>query len=293
MLFKPLISVIIPVYNRERLLPQTVRSIFEQTYECWELIIVDDGSKDNSYQIAKGFESDNRVKVFKRPNEFAAGGCGARNFGLQESNGDFVKWLDSDDLLASDCLEKQIQNINSSDSNASFCQSVMFTENGTELNIDYARVWGNVQIQESLVDEYITGKVRLSVNSGLWSRKVLPKKPFNEKLRNSQEWEMIINALSKGTKYSIVDRPLVLVREHEDRMHKDRDYLDYSRNQIMARLSVIDRLKFEKVDLHPITKRYLLKNISHYFLTALSKKPVAVIGLLPMVLKLYLKLLSI
>lgn len=104
---------------------------------------------------------------------------------------------------------------------------------------------------------------------------------------------MIINVLSKGTKFSIVDRPLVLVREHEDRMHKDRDYLGYSRNQIMARLSVIDRLKFEKVNLRSATKRYLLKNVSHYFLTSLSKKPVAVIGLLPMVLKLYFKLLSI
>lgn len=104
-----LISIIIPTYNRASILSQTLDSVLSQTYSNWECIVVDDGSTDDTEDLlAQYCEKDHRFKYCKRPQEAPKGGNVCRNLGFELSKGEFVKWLDSDDLLSHDLLFAQI-----------------------------------------------------------------------------------------------------------------------------------------------------------------------------------------
>lgn len=99
-----LISIIMPCYNRAQLIPESIESALNQTYKNIELVIVDDGSTDNSMEVLESFKKRNaRVRVFRQENK---GPYAARNRGLKESNGAFVAFLDSDDTWDKTFLEK-------------------------------------------------------------------------------------------------------------------------------------------------------------------------------------------
>ena len=104
---EPLVSIVIPVFNKDRFLVQTLRSVINQSYKNWECIIIDDGSTDNSLYIARTFfEGTNfNYKVISVTNN---GQAAARNRGVNESIGDYVAFLDGDDLWHPNKLERQI-----------------------------------------------------------------------------------------------------------------------------------------------------------------------------------------
>jgi glycosyltransferase involved in cell wall biosynthesis len=102
---KPLVSVLIPCYNAEKFLSDTIKSVLNQTWKNIELIIVDDGSKDRSYEIATSV-ADSRIKVIKQINK---GASSARNHAYRECKGEFIQHLDADDLLSPDKIEEQVK----------------------------------------------------------------------------------------------------------------------------------------------------------------------------------------
>lgn len=105
----PLISIIIPIYNRENLVKETLNSVLDQTYENWECIIVDDGSTDKSVKILNNFATkDKRFKVFQRTS-VPKGAPACRNIGMGMVSGEYLIFLDSDDLIAPWCLEKRCE----------------------------------------------------------------------------------------------------------------------------------------------------------------------------------------
>lgn len=105
----PKISIIIPVYNCEDTLDNCVSSVLNQTYKDFELILVNDGSKDNSQAIAKRIkESDKRVSLYSKDN---GGASSARNFGIKKSSGDYIMFIDADDYISSNCLELFVNNL--------------------------------------------------------------------------------------------------------------------------------------------------------------------------------------
>lgn len=101
---KPLVSVIIPVYNSEKYLKEAIESVINQTWQNIEVIVVDDGSTDNSYAIAQSFQSS-QIKVIQQTNQ---GACAARNRGFRESRGEYIQWLDADDYLEPKKVEDQV-----------------------------------------------------------------------------------------------------------------------------------------------------------------------------------------
>jgi glycosyltransferase involved in cell wall biosynthesis len=101
----PLVSIIIPVFNNANHLEETIQSALNQSWTNKELIIIDDGSTDNSLEIAKRF-SGTTVKVFGQSNN---GASSARNRGLKEANGDYIQFLDADDLLSKEKIENQLE----------------------------------------------------------------------------------------------------------------------------------------------------------------------------------------
>jgi glycosyltransferase involved in cell wall biosynthesis len=101
----PLVSIIIPTYNRASLLQETLRSVYNQTYQNWECIIVDDGSTDNTCDIIAPFISKSRRFKFFLRGEKLKGGNTCRNIGISKSSGEFLYFFDSDDVMYPNLLE--------------------------------------------------------------------------------------------------------------------------------------------------------------------------------------------
>ena len=91
----PLVSILIPAYNKEEWIGETIESALAQTWKCTEIVIVDDGSRDRTLEIAKRFQSKT-VKVIAQENQ---GACAARNKAYSLAQGSYIQWLDADDVL--------------------------------------------------------------------------------------------------------------------------------------------------------------------------------------------------
>ncbi|MEP5340347.1 MAG: glycosyltransferase family 2 protein [Algibacter sp.] len=106
----PKVSIIIPAYNRATIITQTLDSLLQQTYSNWECIVVDDGSTDDTVFVINTYKKkDHRFNHFLRPKEKLKGPSSCRNYGLEKANGDYIVFLDSDDLLAPFCLEERLK----------------------------------------------------------------------------------------------------------------------------------------------------------------------------------------
>ncbi|WP_026914472.1 glycosyltransferase family 2 protein [Christiangramia portivictoriae] len=105
-----LISIIIPVYNREKLILRTLKSVKAQSFNNWECLIVDDGSTDYTIQnIERFIGNDERFRLYSRPADSPKGASSCRNYGITLSNGDLIQFLDSDDLLHQDKILRQVE----------------------------------------------------------------------------------------------------------------------------------------------------------------------------------------
>jgi glycosyltransferase involved in cell wall biosynthesis len=104
-----LVSIIIPTFNSSKQIKNTLDSVLAQTYNHWECILVDDGSEDLTETISKDYqEKDSRFQLFKRPETLSKGPSSARNYGVTLAKGDYLIFLDADDLLATTCLENRV-----------------------------------------------------------------------------------------------------------------------------------------------------------------------------------------
>ncbi len=106
----PLVSLIIPTYNRAHLIGQTLDSVLVQTYTNWECIVVDDGSSDDTEKVLQIYQKkDTRFVYYNRPLDTLKGASSSRNYGLQKATGAYVIFLDSDDLLLDYCLLNRVK----------------------------------------------------------------------------------------------------------------------------------------------------------------------------------------
>lgn len=176
------ISVIIPTYNREKLIERAIKSVQAQTYKNIEIIVIDDGSTDNTEEVIKGI-GDKSIKYIKQDN---AGACVARNRGIEEATGSLIAFLDSDDEWFSQKLEIQLNHLLSEKKEISVCNYSVEKEGISNIAIpkehpDY------FTIDELLDHNYIT------TGSILITRQFLNKIGyFDEKMPRYQDWEIVL-----------------------------------------------------------------------------------------------------
>ena len=125
---KELVSIVVPIYNAERFLDDTINTVLNQSYEKWELLLINDCSSDNSKNVYEKYIKDKRIKWFKIKKN--SGPALARNKGIELSNGSFVCFLDADDLWDKNKLEKQIEFMSGNNSAFSFTGYEFADENG-------------------------------------------------------------------------------------------------------------------------------------------------------------------
>ncbi|OAB27870.1 Glycosyl transferase family 2 [Flavobacterium fryxellicola] len=151
----PLISIIIPSYNREKLISETLDSVLEQTYTNWECIIIDDRSTDSTIMILDDYSNrDNRFITITKPLELKQGASVSKNLGLQIARGEYIQFLDSDDVLAENKLEKQIETLkNENEKTISVCITSTFRQINDEIILEYDRKdYRNFNNSESYFD---------------------------------------------------------------------------------------------------------------------------------------------
>ena len=128
-----LVSIITPTFNSEKFIAETIQSVQSQTYENWEMIIVDDCSSDETFLIISNFsKNDNRIKIHQLKNNFGAGV--ARNEGVNLATGRFISFLDSDDLWKPSKLKKQVEFLISNNLPFTFSFYERINEDGKQLN---------------------------------------------------------------------------------------------------------------------------------------------------------------
>ncbi len=125
---KELISIIVPVYNAEKFISETINTVLKQTYKNWELILINDCSKDNSIKIIKTYKDD-RIKLVN--NDKNCGAALTRNNGIKEAKGRYICFLDADDLWDKEKLEKQLRFMKKFDCAFSFTGYEFADESGT------------------------------------------------------------------------------------------------------------------------------------------------------------------
>ena len=131
-----MISVIMPAYNMERFIETAIRSVMNQTYRDWELLVIDDGSKDATCAIVERLAAeDARIQLIR--NEKNMGVARTRNRGFDLCRGDYVALLDSDDVWHPQKLEKQLARMQQTGADLSYCSYALVGETGERVKADY------------------------------------------------------------------------------------------------------------------------------------------------------------
>ena len=194
----PLVSVIMPVYNASKYVEEAVASVLNQTYQNFELLVIDDGSKDNSLELIKSFD-DPRLHVFTQMNQ---GANVARNRGLYESKGEYVKFLDSDDVLYPDALKTQVEQMASlADNEEVFGDFDFIDENG---KVFYHHVLDEELLQKLMdsQDQWMFRYWYMVTTCPLHRRKnLLQVGGFDVSLRGHQERMLHVTMSLTGVKF--------------------------------------------------------------------------------------------
>lgn len=179
----PLISVIIPVYNVEKYLKDCVESVINQTYQRLEIILVDDGSKDNSGKICDELAiQDSRIKVIHKLN---GGLSDARNRGIEESLGEYVSFVDSDDIIKPNFIQKLYKLIISDNYKVAQVGTIRISENGKNINRPILFTGNSkIKLDNTFIltkEEFIKYLLLEKINCAVWCN--LYKKSFFNNVR--------------------------------------------------------------------------------------------------------------
>ena len=195
-----LVSVIIPVYNREKTIKKAIESVLNQTYDNIEVIAVDDCSSDRSVEVIQNI-NDKRVRVITCQNN--AGACRARNIGIENAKGDFIAFQDSDDLWHSDKLEKNIRYIKERKVDGVF-SALRRTENGREeIHPSYNLNEASDQFGRLLSFNCV------STQTIVVKREVCEVCRFDTMFPRFQDWDFSLQILKNGFSMYYIEEPLV------------------------------------------------------------------------------------
>ena len=216
---KPTVSIIIPTYNRGQSIGRSIESVLSQTYQDFEVIVVDDGSTDNTRELVAGF-NDERIRYVRH--EENKGEAAARNTGIKAARCDYIAYQDSDDEWLPEKLARQIELLE----NASPEVGVIYTgfwktENHKRTYVPFSWVsQKNGDIHKELLKGNFIGSPVVLIKKECFNKVGL----FDERLRNLVDWELWLR-ISKRYHFRCVDEPLAVAHYDSDNASDDLDSL--------------------------------------------------------------------
>jgi glycosyltransferase involved in cell wall biosynthesis len=288
----PLISIITPAYNASKFIAQTIKCVLEQTYTNWEMIIVDDGSTDETALEIKPFLVDKRIKYFYQENGKQSK---ARNHALHYAKGEYIAFLDADDLWVANKLEIQIKVLEENNVDLVYSQGYVFTdsfENTTLVNTTVGRSTNN------FLGQLITANRIPILSVLLKSEKLKEVGNFNEhpKIQNAEDFHLWMTLADNGCTFYGMKERLFYYRRYANQSSNDLimsvqcevwaisiiNFKNFDRNQkieimktrinraFMLNISVLSNEKFNKIlslyksPLSLYTQFYLLITVSFF-----------------------------
>lgn len=211
----PLVSIIIPVYNSERYIKEAVESALRQTYKNIEVIVIDDGSTDNTRKILEPYIKNKSIIYLYQENK---GVAASRNKGILESTGSYISFLDSDDKYYPEKIEKQTNKFfENPNAGVIVCFSDYFY-NG-DINTKYkmkSQTFPGEILKRSYQGNFI------NTNTVLINKKIIKGGiSFDEALRISEDWDLWIRIMKAGVKFVFHDDVLVSTRMRKDSLQSN------------------------------------------------------------------------
>ncbi|HAT89235.1 MAG TPA: cell wall biosynthesis glycosyltransferase [Roseburia sp.] len=216
----PLVSIVIPLYNHEKFIGQAIEGILNQTYQTWELIIIDDGSKDNSVKVAKKYK-DARITLIEQEN---AGAHNAINRGLKMAKGEYLAILNSDDVYEKNRFEIMIAEMEKNPEIGFMCSYItVINDEGKKLGVKEG--WKNMESWQvphpelSFKQSNDFKKNLLMTNFTSTTSNFLIRRSLYEKiggmrnLRFAHDWDFALRA-AEVTECKMIEKPLMQYRVH-------------------------------------------------------------------------------
>lgn len=207
-----MISVIIPSYNSGRYICEAVDSVLSQSYTDYEIIVVDDGSTDNTRASLEKYKDS--IRYIYQENR---GLAGARNTGIKLAGGEYLQFLDADDIILPEKFEKQIHFLeNNTHYDIVYCDYMFFDADGRKWKTERFRPGGDILY--ALIKD-----IFFPAHAPLFRREVIEKAGFfNEELRAVEDWEFWLRVAYCGFRFYFMGEVLCLYRQHESTLTKNR-----------------------------------------------------------------------
>lgn len=251
---KSLVSIITPVYNGQDFLDRCIKSVLAQTYENWELLLIDDGSSDNSVQIIENYLEDNRIKLLR--NESNSGIPTTRNKGIENSTGEFIALLDQDDEWLPHKLEKQVSRFLEIDDSFGLIYSNVEVRTDQGILSDQKKeIEPEASIQSNL--ELMLSRNLITSPTAMVKRKALEEVGlFDESIRwGGDDYDLWIRIAHKF-KFDYIDEVLCIRHEHQQNYSADK-------KRMMLKTIELGEKYVEQFGLEPSLSRKLKSN--HYY----------------------------
>jgi len=233
----PLVSVIITTYNRAELICKTIDSILSQTYKNFELIIIDDGSTDNTKEVIKMY-SDSRLQYIKTDNW--GGPARPRNIGIKKSSGQYIAFCDDDDIWLPEKLEEQVKAITNSKSKMIFSMQKQF--GGTNIFSSYFGI-GPLPFKVNTSANNLLKTNCIPLSSVMVEKLLLSEiGGFDERrsfiaIEDNDLWIRV----SKKTNILFIDRVLVFHRVHKNSIYKNTKSIDQGKKELYRKYNYNDK----------------------------------------------------
>ena len=249
-----LFSVVIPTYNRAGIIGKTIESILSQTYSNLELIIVDDGSTDNTREIVESYQ-DNRIRYFWKENEERSI---ARNFGINKAKGEYLSFLDDDDLYLPEFFEEFYKNIIAEDIPVAIFMCDEYTEDESgKKKLNY--------ILKHLINNPVRmlWEIQTSIRPFVIHRDIFKEELFKEDCPYGEDFHLAIRIVLKYPLFYI-SKPLSVNKIHENQGTRSKFRKNYQKNAELSIACIDDLIKnYKKALLQRIPMAKIIDMYNH------------------------------
>lgn len=228
------VSIIIPSFNRQDLIKETLDSVINQTFQNWECIIVDDGSTDQTVEVLREYQRrDPRFKVIVRDRN-PKGAAACRNIGVDNAEGDFIIFMDSDDLFIPECIEYRIKTIARHPEHSAW----IFNTGVFKVQIgDRDVVWNRLVGEREDIVRFLDQDMPWHTSGPIWRKEDMFK--FNEQAKSFQDWELHLRFLASGKKYYKDENEAITAYYRQDRSTKSISGSTYNKEQLANKIHII------------------------------------------------------
>lgn len=263
-----LVSIIIPVYNQEKYLAETLNSVINQTYSNWECILVNDGSRDGSVAVINEYlAKDNRFHFINSENK---GVSNARNLALKQVKGDYILFLDGDDLIHPDKLQLALSNFQQNTDLSIVFNTTNYFQDTIENTLYPMKIDADLLSFNKLL-LYWNEKIILPIHSAIIKKSLFEGIEFNTNLTAQEDWLVWLRLFQKNPQVVVLDKVLSYYRKHNTSRTQTVSLKDDHFKALQIFENYIDVADYKLLLLHQIKRYYNKSYDSIYKLNAIKE----------------------